>query len=94
MVMEMIGYHWINRVQRPAQKIGANQISGIIQIEDEDISNLVEKSARDGLKEDAYYDGLVAIINQLLNFVELKRYFLGKTGKGRKNHLFSSQIDY
>lgn len=91
------GNDWLSldkqRVQRPAQKIGANQISGIIQIEDEDISNLVEKSARDGLKEDAYYDGLVAIINQLLNFVELKRYsFRQKTGKGRKNHLFSSQI--
>lgn len=81
------------RVQNPAQKIGANQISGIIEIEDEDISNLVEKSARDGLKEDAYYDGLVSIINQLLSFVELKRYsFRQKTGKGRKNHLFSSQI--
>lgn len=91
------GSDWLSldkkRVQNPAQKIGANQISGIIQIEDEDISNLVEKSARDGLKEDAYYDGLVTIINQLLNFVELKRYsYRQKTGKGRKNHLFSSQI--
>lgn len=82
------------RVQNPAQKIGANQISGIIEIEDEDISKLVEKSARDGLKEDAYYDGLVSIITQLLNYVELKRYsFRQKTGKGRKNHLFSSQFE-
>ena len=82
------------RVQNPAQKIGANQISGIIEIEDEDISNLVEKSARDGLKENSYYDGLVSIISQLLNYVELKRYsFRQKTGKGRKTHLFSSRFD-
>lgn len=82
------------RVQNPAQKIGANQISGIIEIEDEDISNLVEKSARDGLKEDAYYDGLVSIVSQLLNYVELKRYsFRQKIGKGKKNHLFSSQFE-
>lgn len=91
------GNDWLSldkkRVQNPAQKIGANQISGVIEIEDEDISNLVEKSARDGLKEDAYYDGLVTIITQLLSFVELKRYsFRKKTGKGRKNHLFSSQL--
>ena len=81
------------RVQMPALRIGANQISGMIEIQDEEISNLVEKSARDGLKEDAYYDGLISVISQLLNFVELKRYsFRQKTGKGRKNHVFSKQI--
>ena len=91
------GNDWLSldkkRVQNPAQKIGANQISGIIEIQDEEISNLVEKSARDGLKEDAYYDGLISVISQLLTFVELKRYsFRQKTGKGRKSHVFSSQI--
>lgn len=81
------------RVQMPALRIGANQISGMIEIQDEEISNLVEKSARDGLKEDAYYDGLISVISQLLNFVELKRYsFRQKTGKGRKNFVFSKQI--
>ncbi len=91
------GNDWLSldkkRVQNPAQKIGANQISGIIEIEDEEVSHLVEKSARDGLKEDAYYDGLISVISQLLTFVELKRYsFRQKTGKGRKTHVFSSQI--
>ncbi len=91
------GNDWLSldkkRVQNPALKIGANQISGIIEIQDEEISNLVEKSARDGLKEDAYYDGLISVISQLLIFMELKRYsFRQKTGKGRKNHLFSSQM--
>lgn len=81
------------RVQMPALRIGANQISGMIEIQDEEISNLVEKSARDGLKEDAYYDGLISVISQLLKFVEFKRYsFRQKTGKGRKNHVFSKQI--
>lgn len=91
------GNDWLSldkkRVQNPGQKIGANQISGIIEIQDEEISNLVEKSARDGLKEDAYYEGLISVISQLLNYVELKRYsFRQKTGKGRKNHVFSSQL--
>lgn len=91
------GNDWLSldkkRVQNPAQKIGANQISGIIEIQDEEISCLVEKSARDGLKEDSYYDGLVSVISQLLIFVELKRFsFRQKTGKGRKNHLFSGQL--
>ncbi len=92
------GNDWLSldkkRVQNPAQKIGANQISGIIEIEDEDISNLVEKSARDGLKENAYYYGLVSIIIQILNYIELKRYsYRQKTGKGKKNYLFSSQFE-
>lgn len=91
------GNDWLlldkKRVQNPAQKIGANQISGIIEIEDEEVSHLIEKSARDGLKEDMYYDGLKEIINQLLNYTELKRYsFRQKTGKGRKKHIFSRQI--
>lgn len=91
------GNDWLSldkkRVQNPTIKIGANQISGIIDIQDEDISRLIEKSARDGLKENSHYNGLVSIINQLLNYVELKRYtFRKKTGKGRKNHIFSSQI--
>lgn len=93
-----VGNDWLSldkkRVQSPTQKIGANQISGIIEIQDEDISNLVEKSARDGLKEDLYYDGLISVIDQLLNYTELKRYsFRKKTGKGRKKHLFSNQLE-
>ena len=91
------GNDWLSldkkRVQVPTLRIGANQISGIIEIQDEEISNLVEKSARDGLKEDSYYDGLVSVVCQLLNHIELKRYsFRQKTGKGRKNHLFGKQI--
>ena len=63
------------------------------EIQDEELSKLVEKSARDGLKEDAYYDGLISVVSQLLNYVEIIRYsYRQKTGKGRKNHLFSAQI--
>ena len=93
-----VEYGWLSldkkRVQMPAVKIGANQISGIIEIQDEEISNLFEKSARDGLKEDAYYDGLVSIINQVLSYVELRRFsFRQKTGKGRKTYLFSEKLN-
>lgn len=82
------------RVQNPSLKIGANQIFGVIQIENEEISHLEEKSARDGLKEDKYYAGLVKVINSILTTVELKRYnYRQKTGKSRKHTLVSSKLN-
>ncbi|MFV0393717.1 MAG: ATP-binding protein, partial [Coprobacillaceae bacterium] len=70
-------YDWLSldksRVQNPAQKIGANQISGYVVIASEEYSKLKEKSARDGLKEDSYYFGLVSIIKQILIYTENKR---------------------
>lgn len=87
------------RVQSPATKIGMNQIAGYIIIKSEEESKLFEKSARDGLKEDEYYLGLVAAIKIALIEIENRRYsYRKKTGKGRKStnfyKHFQTLIDY
>jgi len=84
------GYDWLEldkqRVQDPSHKIGSNQIAGFITIEQEEISHLEEKSARDGLKENKYYEAFRECIKACLSIVEQKRYaFRVKTGRGRKH---------
>lgn len=82
------------RVQNPSLKVGANQLSGQVIIESEEVSNLVEKSARDGLKEDAYYNGLVSIVLKLISYIERRRYSSRKSsGRGRKNSVISGKFD-
>jgi signal transduction histidine kinase len=83
------GYDWLQldkeRVQNPSLRIGSNQIAGFITIADEEISHLEEKSARDGLKENIYYKGLVDIAKKCLAQLEERRFdFRKKTGRGRK----------
>ena len=83
------GYDWLlldkERVQNPSLKIGSDQIAGFITISDEEISHLEEKSARDGLKENSYYTGLVEIAKKCLVQLEERRFdFRKKTGRGRK----------
>ena len=82
------GYDWLQldkaRVQNPPQNIGSDQIAGFISISDEEISHLVEKSARDGLKENNYYNGLKKITKKCLSELEERRFaFRKKTGRGR-----------
>ena len=82
------GYDWLlldkERVQNPSLKIGSDQIAGFITTADEEISHLEEKSARDGLKENIYYTGLVEIANKCLAQLEERRFdFRKKTGRGR-----------
>ena len=82
------GYDWLQldkaRVQSPPQKIGSDQIAGFISISDEEVSHLVEKSARDGLKENNYYSGLKKITKKCLSELEERRFaFRKKTGRSR-----------
>ncbi|MFH1933731.1 MAG: sensor histidine kinase [Pseudomonadota bacterium] len=83
------GYDWLlldkERVQNPSLKTGSDQIAGFITIADEEISHLEEKSARDGLKENNHYTGLVEIAKKCLAELEERRFdFRRKTGRGRK----------
>ncbi|MCK4529334.1 sensor histidine kinase [candidate division WOR-3 bacterium] len=83
------GYDWLlldkERVQNPSLKVGSDQIAGFITIADEEISHLEEKSARDGLKENNHYTGLVEIAKKCLAELEEQRFdFRRKTGRGRK----------
>lgn len=76
------GYDWLEldkqRVQNPSYKIGFNQISGMIKIESEEKSGLVEKSARDGIREDAHFNGFKMIIDRIIDILEAKRANLRK----------------
>lgn len=72
------GKDWLfldrDRVQNPSLRVGFNQISGVIKIDSEEDSNLIEKSARDGLKENKSYKRLVLIAKQILSKLETKRF--------------------
>ena len=62
------------RIQRPAFRIGNNQVIGYVQIESEEQSNLIEKSARDGLIENEPFRNLKKIMRKVIFLLEEKRY--------------------
>lgn len=62
------------RIQNPSQKIGSNQVIGHINIESEEHSFLIEKSARDGLKENNAFYNLKKISTQIIELLELRRF--------------------
>jgi signal transduction histidine kinase len=54
------------RVQNPTMKIGRNQIAGIITVDDEESSHLIERSSREGLEENGSFRRLQSLIATLL----------------------------
>jgi len=73
------------RIQTPARKIGNNQVIGHVQIQSEEHSQLIEKSARDGLIENDAFDRLKEITRLVIAKLEEKRYlYRQQTGLGRK----------
>ena len=62
------------RIQNPSQKIGSNQVIGHINIQSEENSNLIEKSARDGLKENKAFENLKNISSEIISLLELRRF--------------------
>lgn len=83
------GIDWLDldkdRIQNFTLKISNNQIVGFIIIQPEELSNLEEKSARDGLKENEYYFGLKELAQKALRELELRRLaFRERSLKSRK----------
>ena len=73
------------RVQRPALRIGSNQVIGYVQIQSEEQSQLIEKSARDGLIENEAFDRLKDITKKVIGKLEEKRFvYRQRAGLGRK----------
>jgi len=73
------------RVNNPTLKFSTNQVVGFIGIESEEDSNLIEKSAREGLKENESYESLQNILEVIISEVESRRYaFRKNTKRGRK----------
>ena len=62
------------RVQKPSMRIGSNQVIGYVQIQSDDQSGLIEKSARDGLKENNAFDRLKEITRSVIAKLEERRF--------------------
>ncbi len=62
------------RVQNPTRCIGSNQTIGYVQIQSEVQSRLIEKSARDGLKENAAFNQLKEITTRVITELEWRRF--------------------
>ncbi|MFL4471545.1 ATP-binding protein [Tateyamaria armeniaca] len=67
------------RIQNPSRKIGSNQVIGFVHIEAEEKSGLVEKSARDGLKENAAYTRLIHLTQEVISELEKRRFALRRS---------------
>ena len=81
------------RINQPSRRLGTNQINGLIEIENEESSGLIEKASREGLKENDKFETLrkilLSIIVELEN--ERNRYRDG-SGKRIKNLQSSDEI--
>ncbi|MYB96542.1 MAG: sensor histidine kinase [Gammaproteobacteria bacterium] len=62
------------RVNIPARCVGSNQTIGYVQIQAQDQSGLIEKSARDGLRENTAFNQLKAITTLVITQLEWRRY--------------------
>ena len=73
------------RVQDPSLRVGHNQIAGYLKIEEEQDSNLFERSSREGFEDNAAFQNLTRLIKRLLaEVVEPKRFnFREKAGISR-----------
>ncbi len=89
------------RVQKPSMKIGSNQVVGYVHVESEEISGLEEKSARDGLKNNAAYDALKDITCKVISMLEERRFIYrrkleltnpGKKIEGQLENLYDYEI--
>jgi C4-dicarboxylate-specific signal transduction histidine kinase len=73
-----------HRIQNPSMRIGNNQVIGYVQIQSEEMSGLIEKSARDGLKENSSYNQLKNITKEVIGLLEERRFiYRRKAGLSR-----------
>ena len=72
------------RVQNPSLRIGSNQVIGYVQIQSDDQSGLIEKSARDGLKENRAFERLKHVTQKVIAGLEERRFdYRRKAGLSR-----------
>lgn len=81
------------RVQNPSLRIGSNQVIGYVLIESEDKSDLIEKSARDGLIDNLAYEKLREITKDVIGELENRRFSLRrKIGLGKQSIKLQKEI--
>ena len=72
------------RVQNPSLRIGSNQAIGYVQIQSDELSGLVEKSARDGLRDNLAFTRLKEITKAVIAKLEERRFdYRKKAGLSR-----------
>ncbi|MDE0093042.1 MAG: sensor histidine kinase [Gammaproteobacteria bacterium] len=82
------------RVQKPAFRIGNNQVIGYVLIQSEEQSNLIEKSGRDGLIENEAFGKLKEITKAVIGKLEERRYLYRKQeGLGRKTFKTEQELE-
>ena len=82
------------RVQNPSLRIGSNQVIGYVQIQPEEQSGLIEKSARDGLRENVAFDRLKKITGGAIAKLEERRFdYRRKAGLGRYSSKPSQELE-
>ncbi len=92
------GYDWLlldkRRVDNPSLRIGSNQVIGYIYIQSEEKSHLEEKSARDGLKENEYFNSFRNLIIEALKELEVRRFnYRRQVDKEKESKKLSYKID-
>ena len=82
------------RVQNPSLRISSNQVIGYVQIQSEVESDLIEKSARDGLKENKAFDRLKKITENVIGELETRRFvYRRKAGLSRPNLKIERELE-
>ena len=82
------------RVQNPSLKIGSDQVIGFVRIESEEYSGLIEKSARDGLKENVNYFSLIDLTQKIIGELENRRFiYRNKAGLSRKTLKIEAEFE-
>ncbi len=81
-------FDWVElnkrRVQNPSKFIGSDQAMGYVLIQSDEESGLIEKSARDGLKENNAYSSLKKITTLVISDLEQRRFsYRLRAGLGR-----------
>ncbi|MGA2205857.1 MAG: sensor histidine kinase [Terracidiphilus sp.] len=72
------------RVNDPSKKLGISQVSGLVQVGDEESSGLIERSSREGLEHNGSFERLKSLIQNVLLHAEERRFdFRKKAGISR-----------
>lgn len=90
-------FDWLDLDKKRIQtshKLSHNQVIGFVYIRPEELSGLEEKSARDGLKENANYYGLKSIVNTVIKQLEVRRLrYREKARKGGRSNSVDDDIN-
>ena len=81
------------RVNIPTRCVGSNQTIGYVQIQAEEPSGLIEKSARDGLRENEAFNQLKAVTILVITELEWRRFdYRKKEGLSRPAHKIEQNL--